>query len=117
MVKKFQRRQFEEIDEATLSEDELVQGEEEKTDHEIENDSDLEMVDQEGLMEENTLNSTNDVEALETLAQKLRLDFDNYLRQRGLKTGNWIENLTVVAKEGIDDKLNVDDDIRRELVL
>ncbi len=79
--------------------------------------SDLEMVDPEAIVEENKKNAINDSETLEKLAQKLQTDMNNYLRQKGLKTGNWLEYLTTTAQEGIDENLNVEDDIRRELVL
>lgn len=99
-------------------EDDYVSEEEvEEDDQEIEELSDLEMVDPEAIVEENKKNAVNDPEALEKLAQKLQTDMNNYLRQKGLKTGNWLEYITTTAMEGIDENLNVEDDIRRELVL
>ena len=113
MVKKFKRSNIaNEPEEDNLSENELV-GEEQ----DFEDLSDLEIVDPSTALEENKENSINDPEALNLLAEKLKNDFDNYLRMKGLKTNNWIETLSLTANEGIDDKLNVDDDIRRELVL
>lgn len=113
MVKKFQRRRENDPEEEdNLSDNELEGGEKD-----FEDLSDLEIVDPAAVMEENKETSINDPEALNLLADTLKNDFANYLKMKGLKTGNWIETLALSANEGIDDKLNVDDDIRRELVL
>jgi hypothetical protein len=113
MVKRIQKtveREPEEHD--NVSEEEV-----EEENQEIDDLSDLEMVDPEAIVEENKQNAINDPEALEKLAEKLQTNMNNYLKQKGLKTGNWLEYLTTTAKEGIDENLNVEDDIRRELVL
>jgi len=76
--------------------------------------SDLEIVDAEAIAEQNKATAVNNIEALEELASSLKKDFTNHLK--GIKSNNWLEKLTVTANEGIDENLNVDDDIKRELV-
>lgn len=112
MVKKIQKIEVNEPEEHNLSDDNV-----EEDNQEFDDLSDLDMVDTEAVVEENKVNAINNPEALEQLAKKLQTDMNNYLRQKGLKTGNWVEFLTTTASEGIDENLNVDDDIRRELVL
>jgi len=46
----------------------------------------------------------------------LQEEFNSYLKSKGVNHNSWIETLTLTAKEGIDQILNIDDDIRRELV-
>ena len=112
MVKKFQRREDKGEDDDNSEEEDYNVG-----DLDMDDLSDLEILDPNTIPEENKENIVNDVEALEKKAEELRKEFIDYITLKGLKGKHWMETLTVTSKECIDENLNMDDDIRRELFL
>ncbi len=57
----------------------------------------------------------NEVERLETLTKNIHNEYVKQYTAKG-KNPNWLEALLVVNPEPIDQTLNVDDDIKRELL-
>ena len=57
----------------------------------------------------------NEVERLETLTKNIQNEFVKQYTTKG-KNPSWLETLLVTNPEQIDQTLNVDDDIKRELI-
>ena len=87
-----------EREEENLKEELLIMEEEEK-----EKDKDFE--------NEEIINLTNELEEKKNLIIN---DFLKFFSQKGKKV-SWLENLTIISDDEIDQNLNPDDDIKREL--
>ena len=87
-----------EREEENLKEELLIMEEEEK-----EKDKDFE--------NEEIINLTNELEEKKNLIIN---DFQKFFSQKGKKV-SWLENLTIISDDEIDQNLNPDDDIKREL--
>ena len=85
-----------EREEEDLKEELLIMEEEEK---------------EKGIENEEIINLTNE---LEEKKNSILNDFLKFFSQKGKKV-SWLENLTIISDEEIDQNLNPDDDIKREL--
>ena len=85
-----------EREEEDLKEELLIMEEEEK---------------EKGIENEEIINLTNELEEKKNLIIN---DFLKFFSQKGKKV-SWLENLTIISDEEIDQNLNPDDDIKREL--
>lgn len=72
----------------------------------LENNQDVELND--------SVESINDIETLEKKNNEIKEDFSKFFSAKG-KSLNWLETLDVTSKEPVDQNLNPDDDIKREL--
>jgi len=81
---------------------------------EVEEDnlSDLE-IDNVDVNDDDHLQFINDVETLENHVLKIKNDFIKILKSKEVP---WIETLDLSADQAVDKNLNVDDDIKRELI-
>jgi rRNA-processing protein EBP2 len=86
-----------EREEEDLKEELLIMEEEEK---------------EKGIENEEIINLTNE---LEEKKNSILNDFLKFFSQKGKKV-SWLENLTIISDEEIDQNLNPDDDIKRELL-
>ena len=86
-----------EREEEDLKEELLIMEEEEK---------------EKGIENEEIINLTNE---LEEKKNSILNDFLKFFSQKGKKL-SWLENLTIISDEEIDQNLNPDDDIKRELL-
>jgi rRNA-processing protein EBP2 len=57
----------------------------------------------------------NEIERLETLTKNINSEFVKQFSSKG-KNPSWLETLLVINPENMDQTLNVDDDIKRELL-
>jgi hypothetical protein len=57
----------------------------------------------------------NERERLQTLTNHIKEDFLKLYKAKG-KNPSWLETLTETSSQAIDPNLNVDDDIKRELI-
>jgi len=57
--------------------------------------------------------SINQVDQIESACNKINQEFNKLMKKDKV---NWIETLDITAKDSIDSDLNVDDDIKRELI-
>jgi len=48
--------------------------------------------------------------------KKIKKEFVQLISKKGGNSKNWLETLNIVHEEAIDPNLNIDDDIKRELV-
>ena len=55
----------------------------------------------------------NDVEALENHCKKIQADFQKNMKNKEIP---WMETMDLVADSSVDPNLNMDDDIKRELI-
>jgi rRNA-processing protein EBP2 len=95
MVKKFQKvNRKEDRDDLNNEEEEL---------------SDLEIDNQDKVLEE----EINDVEALEAITARMKDDFHKIMKSKDI---DWLETMHLTADQAINPDLNIDDDIRRELI-
>jgi rRNA-processing protein EBP2 len=85
-----------EREEEDLKEELLIMEEEEK---------------EKGIENEEIINLTNE---LEEKKNSILNDFLKFFSQKGKKV-SWLENLTIISDDEIDQNLNPDDDIKREL--
>ena len=85
-----------EREEEDLKEELLIMEEEEK---------------EKGIENEEIIDSTNE---LEEKKKSILNDFLKFFSQKGKKV-SWLENLTIISDDEIDQNLNPDDDIKREL--
>ena len=92
MVKKFQK--FSRAESQPQEDDEL---------------SDLEIDDQEKVLEE----EINDVETLDTRTAKIKEDFQKLMKSQNI---DWLETMEITSDQAVNPDLNIDDDIRRELI-
>jgi hypothetical protein len=77
--------------------------------------SDLEIDDQELLAEEKEC--INDRDILNEKKTKIQEEFVKGLKlNSGEKNVNWLETMDIISKEEVDETLNPDDDIKRELI-
>jgi hypothetical protein len=94
-----------------------TQNEDEDEELEIDDEEDIlsDMEIQDGDQEEESIEEINLVEELNAHAEKIRNEFKNLLAKKGGNPGNWLESLTLTHPRPIDEELNIDDDIKREL--
>lgn len=57
----------------------------------------------------------NDADKCEELNKKINEEFIKIFKSKG-KNPNWLDTMTLTAGQAIDPELNVDDDIKRELI-
>lgn len=88
----------------------IFQTEEEEEDVE----SDLELEEE---YEENdeSIEYPNEEEKLNELTSKIKQEFERYYTSKG-KNPNWLETMTITGEGKIPEEMDVDDDIRRELI-
>jgi len=91
-----------------------INDEEEELEDEEDLGSDLEIQDNEEDQEE-SVEEINFVEELNQHAEKIRKEFKNLLAKKGGNPNNWLETLTLTHENAIDENINIDDDIKREL--
>ncbi len=82
------------------------------TQEEEEDLSDLEV----DLQNENSVPTVNDKEQLDSACNRIKQEFNKLLKVKNNEHINWIETMDVTANDRIDEDLNVDDDIKRELI-
>ena len=63
--------------------------------------------------EKNSEEEINDVEALNAITARMKEDFHKFMKSKNV---DWLETMDLTADQGINPDLNVDDDIRRELI-
>lgn len=80
--------------------------------HEEEDLSDLEIDNQEGI-DESEANLINEEEALINHQKKIQEDFHKLMKSKEV---SWLETMDLISDSPVDKNLNVDDDIRRELI-
>ena len=86
---------------------------EEEMEVEEDNLSDLEMNNEE---DDDAQEEINLVDELNTHTNKIKQEFAKLLQKKGANPNSWLETLTLTHDNAIDPNLNIDDDIRRELV-
>lgn len=74
--------------------------------------SDLEVDYQDGDLDTGS-NIINDEEGLTSGLKKIKQDFNKMMKSQN---SDWIETMDLTAEENVDPELNVDDDIKRELI-
>jgi len=63
--------------------------------------------------EKNSEEEINDIEALNTISARMKEDFHKIMKSKDV---DWLETMDLTSDQGINPDLNVDDDIRRELI-
>ena len=89
-----------------------VDYEEDQLDQEEDLASDLEIQDNGEESEE--IKEINLVDELNAHTEKIQKEFTNLLAKKGA-TNNWLETLSLTHPNSINENLNIDDDIKREL--
>jgi rRNA-processing protein EBP2 len=82
---------------------------EEQQPHEEDQLSDLEIENGDNQVEE----EINDVETLDKITARMKDDFHKIMKTKDV---NWLETMDITSDQAISPELNVDDDIRRELI-
>jgi hypothetical protein len=77
--------------------------------------SDLEIQDDEQIVEEEEKEEINLIEDLNFHTEKIKKEYRHLLAKKGGNPDNWLETLTLTHEAPIDENLNIDDDIKREL--
>lgn len=91
------------------NDDDLV-GEEEE-----EELSDLEAYNDDADQDAESIEEINHVEELNELTANIKVEFAKLMARKGGNPNNWMETMTIVNPKEIDENLNIDDDIKREL--
>jgi rRNA-processing protein EBP2 len=77
--------------------------------------SDLEILEEDGQSHKKIIEGVNETEQLDNFTKNIKQDFNKIFTSKG-KTPKWIETMIVTSKDQIDSNLNVEDDIKRELI-